>query len=185
MGEKGLTDEEMIARIQQGERRYLEILVKKYYDDVYYYCCYRTGDSQNAYDCAQETFLKLTRYIHTYGEKKKFKGYLFSIARNVCVDYFRSCPREAVWTEEILQVKSAPGRDEIKAMENSQLIRHAIGLLNEEQREAVVLRFYHDFKVREIAGIVGVPLPTAKSRLKRGIARLKEILEREGVTYEG
>ena len=92
-----LTDEEMIARIQQGEAGILERLIDRYYDDIYYFCRSKIGDSEAAYDCAQRLFLKLTRYISGYREQKKFKGYLFSIARNVCHDYFGENRR--IWQE--------------------------------------------------------------------------------------
>lgn len=76
-------------------------------------------------------------------------------------------------------------KDAFGKMELAQVLFQALKELTAEQREVVVLRFYHDFKLKEIARIVGVPLPTAKSRLKRGMAKLKEILEKEGVTHEG
>lgn len=183
MQEQILTDEEMIVRIQQGEEAYLESLIRRYYDDVYYFCWYKTGDSDLAYDCTQETFLKLTRYIHTYAERKKFRGYLFSIARNVCNDYFRSKPRETVDSDSLLL--AADPKDTIGESETAQVVQKAITFLGDEQREVIVLRFYCDFKVREIAKIIGVPLPTAKSRLKRAIGKLKEILGKEEDFYEG
>lgn len=170
-----LTDEEVIARVQQGNEEMLEVLVRRYYDEVYYFCCYKTGDQEASYDCTQETFLKVTRYIHRYAEKSRFKGWLFSIARNVCNDYFRGKPPEVPDMESLLEIQE-PG-NAIASSETAQDIRQAIKLLTEEQREVVILRFYCDFKVREIAKIIGIPLPTAKSRLKRGIAKLKEILE--------
>lgn len=183
MQERILTDEEMIVRIQQGDEAFLESLIRRYYDEVYYFCRYKTGDTELAYDCTQETFLKLTRYIHTYAERKKFRGYLFSIARNVCNDYFRSRPLETVDSESLLL--AADPKDAIGERETAQVVHKALTLLGDEQREVVILRFYCDFKVREIAKIIGVPLPTAKSRLKRAIGRLKEILGKEDGIYEG
>lgn len=178
-----LTDEEMIVRIQQGEDKMLEMLIRKYYDDVYYFCCYKIGDGECAYDCTQETFLKLTRYIHTYTEKNRFRGYLFSIARNVCNDYFRMKPGDMPDPEYLRNIPET--RDTFGQTETAQVVGKALGLLGEAQKEAIILRFYYDFKVREIAKITGVPLPTAKSRLKRGMGRLKEILEKEGIHDEG
>lgn len=171
---ESLTDEEMIARIQQGDTGVLEALIRKYYDEVYYFCCYKTGDSEHAYDCTQETFLKMTRYITRYTERKRFRGWLFSIARNVCNDYFRSRPEDVPDSEALLSVPES--RDAIEKAETAQVVKGALKLLNEEQREVIILRFYCDFKVREIAGIIGVPLPTAKSRLKRAIEKLKGLL---------
>ncbi len=172
-----LTDEEMIARIQQGEAGILERLIDRYYEDIYYFCRSKIGDSEAAYDCAQETFLKLTRYISGYREQKKFKGYLFSIARNVCHDYFRGKPPDMAG-EEVLETLPAAG-DVFSGKEDAYLLERALALLSEGQRETVILRFYYGFKVREIAKITGVPLAAAKSRLRRGLQKLKEIMEKE------
>lgn len=103
-----LTDEEVIARVQQGNEEMLEVLVRRYYDEVYYFCCYKTGDQEASYDCTQETFLKVTRYIHRYAEKSRFKGWLFSIARNVCNDYFRGKTPEVPDMESLLEIQE-PG----------------------------------------------------------------------------
>lgn len=175
MQAESLTDEEIIVRVQQGWDGMLEVLIRRYYDDVYCFCCYKIGDAEAAYDCTQETFLKLTRYIHRYTERKKFRGWLFSIARNVCHDYFRTKPSELPDSEGLLSVPEP--KNCMETAETAKVVQDALKLLSEEQREIIILRFYCDFKVREIAGIVGVPLPTAKSRLKRGMARLREILE--------
>lgn len=177
MQAESLTDEEIIARVQQGWDGMLEILIRRYYDDVYSFCCYKIGDAEAAYDCTQETFLKLTRYIHRYTERKKFKGWLFSIARNVCHDYFRTRPSELPDSDGLLSIPEQKNR--MEKAETAKVVQDALKLLNEEQREVIVLRFYCDFKIREIAGIVGVPLPTAKSRLKRGMEKMRKILEYE------
>ena len=56
-------------------------------------------------------------------------------------------------------------------------VAEAVSRLPDYQKEAVILRFYHDRKLREIAAITGVSLPTAKSRLRQGLARLRKYLE--------
>lgn len=177
-----LTDEELIARIQQGEKGLLEVLITRYYDDIYYFCRSRIGDPESAYDCAQETFLKLIRYISVYGERQKFQGYLFSIARNVCNDYFRMKPPDTAQPRLLETLSGKEGGFSQK--EDAWTLEQALALLGEEQRETVVLRFYYGFKLREIAKITGVPLAAAKSRLRRGLAKLKEIMEKEELFYD-
>ena len=61
---------------------------EKYYDDIYRFCYYKTGNSSLSYDLTQETFLKLIKYIGTYKHRGKFKSYLITIAMNVCNTYF-------------------------------------------------------------------------------------------------
>ena len=84
-----LKDSDLIKRIKQGETELLDVLIESHYDGIYRFCYYKLGDREAAYDCAQETFLHLLRYMDTYVEQKRFKAYLYRIAGNVCMDWFR------------------------------------------------------------------------------------------------
>ena len=70
-----LEDKELIYTIQHGNKELLEILIEKYYDDIYRFCYYKTGNSSLSYDLTQEIFLKLIKYIGTYKHRGKFKSY--------------------------------------------------------------------------------------------------------------
>lgn len=175
-----LEDGKLIRRVQQGDREAYRLLVEKYYDDVFRYCFYKTGQEQPAYDCAQDTFLHLTKYMMMYTERGKFKAYLFSIARNACHDYFRrqqngggiSFEQAEEYVQAMGSCDAALGNVELK-----DLLRQALNRLPMMQREVVVLHYLHDFKLREIARMTGVSLPTAKSRLRQGMQKLRSILE--------
>lgn len=173
-----LKDSELIIRIQQGEKQLFQELMERYYDDIYRFCYYKISDEHLAYDCTQETFLKLIRFLDTYTEKQKFKAYLFQIARNVCNDYFRNKPIDSTSLE--LSVPLTAMKDKrIEQTETAQVVKQALNQLPDMQKDVIILRFYHEFKLREIARIVGVSLPTAKSRLKQGLDKLKQIFREE------
>ncbi len=82
-----MDDRKAIKEIKKGNKEYLNLLAEKYYDDIYRFCCYQTGDPDSSYDLAQETFLRFIRYVDIC-RCKNLKGYLLTIARNVCYDYF-------------------------------------------------------------------------------------------------
>lgn len=170
-------EQERIRRIQAGDQGCFQELAEEYYDEVYYYCCYCTGSREAAYDCTQETFLKLIRYLPTYQERQKFKGYLFSIARNVCNDYFRS-QRPVSYTEDLL-LEPADTRDFTEERELSWLLHGALSDLPKAQRDVIVLKYYHGFKLREIAGLLSISMAAAKSRLRQGMQKMKKALEQE------
>ena len=65
----------------------------RYYDDIYNFCCYHSGNREDAYDLAQETFLRFIRYVGQY-KYVNLKGYLLTVAMNVCRNYYRDKKEE-------------------------------------------------------------------------------------------
>lgn len=192
-----MRDEELIKRIGQGEKYLFAELADRYYDEIFRFCYYKTGNEQTAYDCTQETFFHLLKFMDSYIEQKKFKGYLLRIALNVCRDYYRKNPFESSLEElrekgEGISRKpeeysgpagALPEQERRQDVEEAMVVRQCLMLLPEYQREVIILRFYYGYKVREIADITGVGLSAAKSRLKQGMDKLRLQLEKEGI-YE-
>ena len=79
-------EHQWIHSIRKGNKKYLQDIAVKYYDDIYRFCAFQTGNREDAYDLAQETFLRFIRYIEGYHDRN-LKGYLLTIAMNVCRSY--------------------------------------------------------------------------------------------------
>lgn len=88
-----MDERQWVQAIQKGDKRYLQDIAEKYYDDIFRFCAFQTGSREDAYDMAQETFLRFIRYVEGYHERN-LKGYLLTIAMNVCRDYLRRKVRE-------------------------------------------------------------------------------------------
>lgn len=88
-----MDERQWVQAIQKGDKRYLQDIAEKYYDDIFRFCAFQTGSREEAYDMAQETFLRFIRYVEGYHERN-LKGYLLTIAMNVCRDYLRRKGRE-------------------------------------------------------------------------------------------
>lgn len=182
-----MQDHELINRIRRGERGLFGVLADRYYSDVFRYCYYQTGDEQAAWDCTQETFYRLMRFLDHYTERSRFKAWLLRIALNICRDYFRKSGRELSYEACFENASGSGGTDspysrvpppslpspEARA-ETGILVQEALNLLPELQREAVILFYYYGYKQREIASITGAPLSTVKTRLRAGVERLQE-----------
>lgn len=187
-----MQDYELIKRIRQGEKQLFGQLVEKYYDDVFRYCYYQTGNEHTAYDCTQETFYHLMRFLDNYRERNRFKSYLIRIALNVCKDYFRKngsrTVREISYSQWTNHAGSEPDSAEIPPSTGGPeqetvmrlLIREGLMHLTETQREVIVLYYYQGYKLREIASLTGAPLSTVKTRLYSGTEKLKQYLKEEG-----
>lgn len=171
----------LIRRIQNGDPEAFETLVRKHYQNIYQFCVRRcNGDTALAADLTQDTFLKLIEHIQQYRLTGKFINFLLTIAVNTCNNHFKKKSPDIVDMDTLSAVPSNLNiSEEVLRQEDAKIIQQAIDRLPDMQKEVVILRFYHDRKLKEIAAITGVSLPTAKSRLKQGLDKLKRYLDKE------
>lgn len=170
----------LIRRIKEGDKQAFDTLVRKHYQNIYSYCIRRTGNQVVAADLTQDVFLKLVKSINNYRFSGKFTNFLFTIAVNTCNDYSKK-PQHIYENIENLQKcdnKPEPIESVIKN-EVSRSIKEKIDTLPDIQKDAIILYYYHDKKVKDIAKIMGASLPTTKSRLKQGKDKLRKLLSEE------
>ena len=171
----------LVRRIQNGDPEAFEALVRKYYQNIYQFCVRRcNGDTALAADLTQDTFLKLIEHIQQYRLAGKFINFLLTIAVNTCNKHKKKKSPDIVDMDTLSAVPSNLNiSEEVLRQEDAKILQQAIDRLPDMQKEVVILRFYHDRKLKEIAAIAGVSLPTAKSRLKQGLDKLKRYLDKE------
>lgn len=175
-------ERQWIHAIQRGNKQYLQDIAERYYDDIFRFCAFQTGSREEAYDLAQETFLRFIRYVEGY-HHKNLKGYLLTIAMNLCRDYLAEKSRRETTTEEfdsedIGAAEDSPERHSVETDIHERLLE-ALDGLPQMQREALLLHYLQDMKYREIAGITGVTVSTVKSRVKQGTEKLRDCLRKE------
>ena len=169
-------DRELIERIQCGDKTALTALIQHHYRPVRAFLYRRSGDYALAEDLTQETFLKMTDALIQYKERGMFKAWLFRIAANLCANALRA-RKPTVPFEPDMGKHIVPDTQ----FENAQALKTAFFQLPDAQSEAIILRYYHEFSLQEIAKIQRMPLSTVKSRLRRGLAQMKLLL---GEAYE-
>lgn len=186
-----MDERQWIHAIQKGNKKYLQDIAEKYYDDIYRFCAFQTGDRTEACDLAQETFLRFIKYVESYRDRN-LKGYLLTIAMNVCRNHqvqkgkeiTVSAEKENDGTEDLAEwlpyrpELSEPERHVIEADANGRLMQ-ALLQLPEIQREAILLHYLQDMKYREISRMKGVSVSTVKSRVRQGMEKLQNLLRRE------
>ena len=164
-----------------------DILVHKYYDSVYFYCvrrCY--GDCDIASDLTQDIFLKLVESLPRYRFIGKFQNYLYTMAVNTCNNYLKKRHIEQIeLTDNFTTDLDTSLIDEILHDERKETVQKALDLLPEIQREVVILRYYHDLKVKDIATITGVGVSTVQSRIYQGLRKLEKVLESLTIKSQG
>ena len=181
------TDEKLIKELLQGNESAMEILVKRYYDLVHSFIYRNTSDYNIAYDITQDVFIKMMKNIDKYQiENGKFKSWLLKIAVNTTKDYFRSKTYKQRTQSYDISNQEIEDRtnvvDILSKKEEAIKIKEAIENLPKLQREAVILKYYNDLKIKEISYITGENENTIKSRLFNGVKNLKRFLG--GDNYE-
>lgn len=175
------TDQELIDEIKSGSQAAMEVLVKRHYKNIFAYIYRKLGDYHLSYDLTQDVFIKMLKSINNYKPRGEFKHWLLTIAVNQCRDYFRSSKFKEKSQEQELGDWIKDERenvwDLISKKVDSERIRNALQQLPDYQQEAIILRFYHDLKIKEIASITNSKESTVKSRLKQGTDKLRRILE--------
>lgn len=171
----------LIRKIKSGDTEAWEKLVNKYYNQIFSFCVRRCfGDRALAADLTQDIFLRVIENIEEYKFSGKFFNYLFTITVNVCNNYYNKKKfLQSELDEKVLNVGSDTIISNLITQENIKQIQLALNTLPVFQREAIILKYYHDLKVKDIAEITGTSVATTQSRIYQGLKKLSNLLNRE------
>jgi RNA polymerase sigma-70 factor (ECF subfamily) len=184
-------------RYLAGDQTGYAELVRRYERELFNYIRRLTGDPNLAEDVFQNTFLTVHVKRHLFRVGRPFRPWLYTLATNQAIDAMRrngrhqrpslDRPHESDGSDSptsladiMAGVYDAPGQRLEKA-ETAELVRASVQDLPEHLRETVVLNYYQGMKYKEIAGILGIPVGTVKSRLHAAISRLGEAWKRMGL----
>ncbi|MGD0977331.1 MAG: RNA polymerase sigma factor [Minisyncoccia bacterium] len=140
-----------------------------------------TGDKFEAENLAQETFIKAYLNYHTLKDPKKLRGWLFSIARNVVIDFFRKNKNREIalgdeMIENYLETTSADFHSQIEKDEISRELEKCVDKLSSQDRTLIRLLYFEGFSYKEICQILKINQNTLKSRLHRARTVLMETI---------
>ena len=174
-----LEEAEIVLRARRGEGAAWEMLVHLHQEAVFRYAYLMLGDSAEAEDVAQETFVRAFRAFHRFDASRPLRPWLVQIARNLARNRWRSLMRslraQERWKDE-LRMETARGRSE--AVDNAHLaaaeLRKAVRSMRDQDRQVIYLRFFLSLSVEETGMVLALPVGTVKSRLSRALGRLRE-----------
>jgi RNA polymerase sigma-70 factor (ECF subfamily) len=182
------TDEALYTRVREGNRAALAELVTRYHRQLYRFLYRMTNDEQMAENIVQDTFVRLITYE---GEPpRRFKSWIYTVARNLAYDTFRSASYRCETSVEPEYGEWLPShRPSVEVTVQHQVeweaVVNVLQALKPHHREVLVLRFYHDLTLKEIADVIECPLGTVKSRLHYALSEAKfQLLRQEVVTHE-
>ena len=144
--------------------------IEAYYARIYRYIYYRVHDRSIAEDLTQETFL---RFLGSSGNEPE--RYLYTIARNLCIDEYRRIKPVPLDAEEVPDLPDNSADSLVKSLE----VRQALENLSEEDRELLILRYANDEPIKEISKLTGISRFAVYRRLKEAKSRLERALGKE------
>jgi len=185
-----LSDEELLAQFQEGQREAFGVLVRRYEGELYGYLRRYLGDGNLADDVFQNAFLQVYTKIGQYEPGRPVRPWLYTIATHQAIDALRrqgrhqamslDQEREETNASELPQLQGllesrTPGPlEQVQGEERRQLVRASVDRLPDFLKQVVVLAYYQGLKYRDIADILGIPVGTVKSRLHSALVKLHE-----------
>jgi RNA polymerase sigma-70 factor (ECF subfamily) len=140
----------------------------------------RVSDPATADDIRQDVFVKIQKKVGQLEDPARLEGWIYLIARNAIIDHYRT-RKETVEVPDTLPAEPGADNGEIEELKAS--FRRMIYSLPEPYRDAVVLTELEGLTQQELANRLGISLSGAKSRVQRGRAQLKQMLD-ECCTFE-
>ena len=178
----------ILRREAPDDERFAEKLICENYEDIYKYCYRHLREKTLAEDITQEVFLRFFSHAERYREYGKLKNYLYVIAGNLIRDYHRKCDRHSLSgvceeQEHIPMTAEALRRRDFSfwAEESEQVIerlhvQEALAVLDADEQDIVILRYYQELRIKDIAMIKRMPASTVRYQLRRGEKRVKKEL---------
>ncbi len=176
-----LSDESLLAGLGSGDPEAATAFVRRFQARVFGLALTMLGDREAAREVTQETFVRAWRHADAYDPRRgRVASWLLTIARNVAHDFRRLRRDEPLDPEAIFRLLQGSGEDPAERTAASQermRLLEGIAALSEQQRRAVVLAAFGGRTAREISDIEGIPLGTAKTRIRSAMLRLRARLE--------
>lgn len=175
-----MDDDALMARIAAGDEAAFRLLVERWEQPLFAFLYHLTGSAEDALDLRQETFLRLHTHAARYRPHGKFRSWALRIAGNLARGQLRR-RRIVRWIgfDPVRHDRPATTEAPDVPLEREELrrrVRGALAALPDRQREAVVLRRYHDLSYREIAEVMGTTEAAVESLLIRASAALRQRL---------
>jgi RNA polymerase sigma-70 factor (ECF subfamily) len=174
-------EQSLVGRAQQHDEEAFAQLYERYFDKIYRYISLKIGDKFEAEDMTQQVFLKALKSLSSFKWKDvPFSAWLYRIAHNQIVDYFRKRTRRptAPLEEAILHAEEPGGgpQAQVETICDMERLVAATSKLTAAQREVIALRFSSDLPIADVSRIMGKSEGAVKALQHSAILALRRIM---------
>jgi RNA polymerase sigma-70 factor (ECF subfamily) len=178
-----IEEQALLKEAQRGSIPAFEALVRKYDRQVMQLALNMLGDVHDAEDIYQDIFVTLFRKLDSFDFRSEFSTWLFRVAVNACINSQKKRQRRKgrlheltdSWQETLAAPEQTPEESAL-SRELGDEIERALDRLSGRQRAVFVMRYYQDYKLKEIADIMDCSLGTVKNYLFRATRKLQVVL---------
>jgi RNA polymerase sigma factor (sigma-70 family) len=180
MADPGVADDALLAGMAVGDERAGVAFVRRYQRRVYGLAVSMVGDPVLAQDIAQEAFLRAWRHALVFDRRRaSVSTWMLTITRNLAVDALRlrrpvaMDPTDVMWAN-LVSGAAAP-EEQAESKDVRARISKALATLPSEQSRALVLAAVYGYTAAEVSEVESIPLGTAKTRIRRGLLKLRAV----------
>ena len=177
------SDEVLIGRIASGDRLAMQALFARHHVRVYRFVLRLVRNEATAEDLISDVFLDVWRQAGKFEGRSTVSTWMLSIARFKTLSQLRRRGEEELDSETAGAIEDHADDPEVALAKKDKgaVLRQCLSKLSAEHREIVDLVYYHEKSVEEVAGIVGIPEATVKTRMFYARKKLSELLKEQGV----
>ena len=179
----GLSDNEIISKVLQGDTPAYSVLVDRYRSYVFTLTLRMVKTREDAEEIAQDVFVKAFRYLADFRGTAKFTTWLYTIVNNTCISFLRK--KKLDWhsldddkvAARAENIEGAVRVETIESRSSKEMVTKAINMLSPDDAQAISLFYLAEQSLEEMASVLGVEVNTAKVRLHRARTRLREKMQ--------
>lgn len=177
------SDEALIERIARGDRLAMQVLYARHHVRVFRFVLRFVRNEAVAEDLISEVFLDVWRQAAKFEGRSAASTWMLSIARFKALSSLRRRTEDELDEETAGAIEDQADDPEVAVAKKDKgaMLRQCIGRLSAEHREIIDLVYYHEKSVEEVAGIVGIPEATVKTRMFYARKKMGELLKEQGI----
>jgi RNA polymerase sigma factor (sigma-70 family) len=184
------SDKELVDEYLSGNQNSFEILVNRHEKKVFTHIMLIVKNQHVAEDIFQDTFIKVIKCLRlgNYNEEGKFLPWVMRIAHNLVIDHFRKEKKmpysrggEDYDIFDTIVLRQGNVEDKMVKQQIQKDIKNLIKYLPDDQKEVLMMRYYHNLSFKEISDITNVSINTALGRMRYAIINLRKLINKKEI----